>query len=586
MTKRVSLAGGTGLLAYAPSGSVLAVGTTKGVRLLDARSGVTREVLPTGPISALDFSRTGTQLAALTRAPSGAAKALVWRLGRPEPRTIAHAKADPQSLGNASLGAVRFTPDGRELAVGSSDKGVSIYRVSTGARVRSLLGGQGVTSLSFDPAGRTLAAAVLPNNPSDPFTVELYDARSGTHRGRLTSFGQVEVDHVQFSPDGKAVAVGGADGTSGLWSTQTHQRLVSFLGPVQGVASMAFSPGGQRVASTYLDGSGRAWRARGEDLDSVVAPGSINALRFAGGRVVAIAGRSAATWRLPGLRPAGSFELQKDPIFTSALSPDGRFAAVTGPSGTRVWDLQRRRLLKKLAPGAGPFAAFSRDSRRLALLAPPPGKPAILDVATGHVLRLEPVKGLARTCPASWRSADFTGDGELVAGATFCGQIYLWNARTGRLTGSRVNEGQIAQIVFAPHGRGLAVGSWDGSLSLFDLAHGGPPRVWTGHTRGIDSIDFSPDGKLLATASLDDTARIWDPATGRTLRILHQPDPSTYPSFSPDGRTLVTGDDANVIRVWDACTACGDADALLPLARGQLTRDFTPLERKTFLSGY
>ena len=48
---------------------------------------------------------------------------------------------------------------------------------------------------------------------------------------------------------------------------------------------------------------------------------------------------------------------------------------------------------------------------------------------------------------------------------------------------------------------------------------------------------------------------------------------------------LVTADAAGTIRVWDACTACGNAGALLAIARNRVTRQLTSLERATFLGG-
>jgi hypothetical protein len=47
----------------------------------------------------------------------------------------------------------------------------------------------------------------------------------------------------------------------------------------------------------------------------------------------------------------------------------------------------------------------------------------------------------------------------------------------------------------------------------------------------------------------------------------------------------VTIDAANVVRVWDACSDCGNAQALLTLAKSRVTRALTPQERRTFAVG-
>jgi WD40 repeat protein len=104
-----------------------------------------------------------------------------------------------------------------------------------------------------------------------------------------------------------------------------------------------------------------------------------------------------------------------------------------------------------------------------------------------------------------------------------------------------------------------------------------------GHTDDLTAATFAPDGRLLATASLDGTVRIWDVRRGAQLRALPLPATPRAVAFSRDGTRIAVGDARGDVRVIDACPGCLDPRQLLALARRQVTRGLTPVERRTFL---
>ncbi len=114
--------------------------------------------------------------------------------------------------------------------------------------------------------------------------------------------------------------------------------------------------------------------------------------------------------------------------------------------------------------------------------------------------------------------------------------------------------GRVFSVAFAPDGKTLLAGAWDGSIRLWDVATGKEIRQYTGHRGWVRSVAFSPDGKIFASGGKDKIIRIWETSTGKEIRRLegHRSDIS-YVSFSPDGKLLASVE-ALALRLWDAAT--------------------------------
>ena len=128
--------------------------------------------------------------------------------------------------------SISFSPDGQTLASGSEDNTIRLWDAVTGNHKTTLIGHtKGVVSVSFSPDGRTLASGSWDN------TIRLWDAVTGNHKTTLTGHRGL-VFSVAFSPDGQTLASGGYDGTMILWDiTSITDTSLSFLpSPVQSPA--------------------------------------------------------------------------------------------------------------------------------------------------------------------------------------------------------------------------------------------------------------------------------------------------------------------------------------------------------------
>jgi WD40 repeat protein len=313
-------------------------------------------------------------------------------------------------------------------------------------------------------------------------------------------------------------------------------------------------------------------------------------------------------WSLNGRRAAAPLAIRQAlPDGLGRLSDDGRVAvtipirhvlyANAGAAGAplQVWDVPARRITHgiviKSAIDEQLPPAISPDDSQVALGVAgahstfgAPQNMELVNLATGSIRRLEPTT--SGTC--GWLTSGYSPNGRYVAAGTGCGQVDIWDTRTGRQLGHQVTFSFTVNLLapaFSPDGSQLAIANTgnSGQVSILDVATDKVMTVLTAHTGQVEDIAYSPNGKLLATASIDHTVRIWDAQTGRLLRILYHPDPVDALAFGPTSNRIATLDYAGTIRLWDACTDCENPTALLATARARVTRQLTAAERRTFL---
>ncbi len=157
---------------------------------------------------------------------------------------------DARKTGLSLAHVLVFSPDGKRFAAGGG-RFIGLWDVATRTRSNFYLGSDFVQSISFAPDGGTLAF-VAGNNQL--YTWDL----AGSNPPRLVINGGVGFD-AEYSPDGRLLAVGMADGSIQFRDAVTL-RLIREIHAHSGLVSgVAFSPDGSLLVSSSYDGSVALW---------------------------------------------------------------------------------------------------------------------------------------------------------------------------------------------------------------------------------------------------------------------------------------------------------------------------------------
>ena len=483
--------------------------------------------------------------------------------------------------------ALAFTVDSRRLVVGEGGGSkndlhgrVKIYDLATHQRLRVVENVTGYFARS--PDGRSLAVA-LPER-----WIEVRDLETGTMPLRWPT--DDAVGELAWSPEGGFIAgIGAARREIHLWSAATGERAGRLTVPIERVAAMAFSPGGNLLATIGTDHAVRLWdvprlmerrvlRGHGDELLAVAFSPQ--------GDLIASCGKDATArvWPVDAPASESGWTQGRNPV---AVSSEGRFVATRSTEGlVQLGDVPERRMhplpsgpardVLGFISATGTVATLERPDRE----APPrlrhwsaSGEAvgetiAIPDVAAGRILTtagapaarlgalavrkggiviFDLVTGAIRQ-RLTWQRREVTWlqlspDGRRLAAVSWPNRARLWHLDTDHPVADWVaSDGVVQRLAFSPDGGLLATAGDDNQITLWETAAGGRVAQLRGHKAEISALAFHPDGRTLASASLDHTLKLWHVPTWRELGTLRRDQMITFLAFAGDEPTLFAGE--------------------------------------------
>lgn len=556
---------------FSPDGSLLA---TVGVDGATIWSVITHR--PIGP--PLRSSQGGWQGGDFS--PDGRTLALVGQTGKVEYWDVATWKevSEFSTPDGAWLQSVHFSPNGRVIAVaGREINHVTLLDAATGRVLGKPIAphepGSAAGSIAFTPDSKHIAMIV------DGGNIALWSVATQRPDSAVLPVGDESISGLAFTPDGRALVVGGSRGVS-TWNLTNGHRIGAILSTgAADVTAIAVSRDGRLIAAGSLSGTVFVWDAvTGAPFGSPLTADTTQvwALAFSpDGTLLASAhDRSAALWDLSGRQSIGEPIGPVSDVSTGvAFRPGGRQLALGRYDGTvGIFDLATRSEIGHVNVGSIVFAvAYSPDGSVLAI-GSVDGKIRLRDATTFATL------GVLDAGPAWIWQVAFSPDGKLLAVAADPngprdifnpdrqGEAQLWDLASRRQVGMPLvpQRHSILSLAFDRRGVLLATGSFEGRTELWNVESRQP----LGHPMdvqddGAAGVAFAPDGHRLASVG-NATVRVWDVATQTQAIPLLKGHTGPVPAvaYDPRGRFLATTTLLGATRLWDPTTGFAYGDDL------------------------
>jgi WD40 repeat protein len=284
-------------------------------------------------------------------------------------------------------------------------------------------------SLAWSKDGKLLAVGTYRE-------VKLFQMPGGKLLRTLGGHADV-VRALAFSPDGSTLAAaGGVPGVGGeirLWNPADGSLRKTLAGHADCIYSFGWRPDGKQFATSSYDKTIRIWdAAKGESV--------------------------------------AELKDHADAVFGLVYTASGKYLATgSADRSIRVWDGQTGKRLYTLAGHAEMVTA----------LAAHPTADQIASVSADKTLRvwnLRPDGGdAARTSPSQpdvLTDVRYSPDGKWLVTASNDGTVKVWDASTGNEVRKMANPDAILSVLVDPASQLVAIGGYDGSVTLCKLADG------------------------------------------------------------------------------------------------------------------
>jgi WD40 repeat protein/serine/threonine protein kinase len=277
--------------------------------------------------------------------------------------------------------SVAINPHDGKIASAGYDPLVKVWNAETGELSAEFPGHTVVVfCLAWQPDGLRVASA---GSEGRLHSVKVWDAQTGREAFAILAGREnfaVPYLAVAFSPDGRYLITGKANGAMQVWEATTGREVGTLGTHDREIRGVIVSPDGKHLASASSEGIVKLWDATRLDqaqearltLRTRVPGACLNVAFSPNGRRLATGGEenTVKIWDVQTGRELQTLRGHNGDVYTLAFSPDsdGRWIVSAGAdSAVKVWDSHAGTLVRNFRGHTGLVSsvAFTSDGRRL-----------------------------------------------------------------------------------------------------------------------------------------------------------------------------------------------------------------------------
>ena len=452
---------------------------------------------PGGPITDLDIQGgRDPRLVAVTTEDSKIA-IINWKTGQ---------KVGSDLKASGVIKFARFSPNGLQIATGSESGLISIWNLNqTNTNIDTRKHNGEIITLEFSPDGRYLVSGGADG------VAAVLDAKTGTEIYR--SLHSDQVLDIAFSRDSKRFVTASKDRYIRVWDADTGKQLL-VMSQSDAVQSVKLTENSRWIVTTGDDRTVRVWNAiTGTEFIQIPIKGKGSALALSKDGKFLISGDQNGyinIWDIT-LIPAPDNILQFNGVTNSAAySPSGNWIAASDDK--RVWLLNPRTITSPNArPQGNPILELKTNINRMVFSAKDRWI-GILTEANEIVLYNTQNRSGRTISPANLVNAFvFSPDEKYLLTGDSAGRLQLWDLSNSKLTDTPVKyDKPITAMVTTPDQ--LVIGARD-EVHILDISTFQELDQRQSNYE-LELLAINSDGTLLASTNSNGQIQLWQKENG------------------------------------------------------------------------